>query len=68
MLLRCPGGWGGEENGRLHRRREKDVLSERAKAEFPSSQGGDLVCPQPPEHLDIDKRALKEPVFSSSWS
>lgn len=33
--------------------------------EFPSSQGGDPVRPHPPEHLD--KRALKEPVFSSSW-
>lgn len=44
-------GWGAVENGRLHWRRRKDALSERGKA----------------EHLDMDKRALKEPLFSSSW-
>lgn len=55
------------ENGRLHWRRGKDVSSESRKSEFPFSQVGDSVCPYPPEHLDMDKRALKEPLFSSSW-
>lgn len=35
----------------LHRRRRKDALLDSRKA----------------EHLDMDKRALKEPLFSSSW-
>lgn len=39
------------ENGRLHWRRRKDALLESRKA----------------EHLDMDKRALKETLFSSSW-
>lgn len=42
-------------------------MLERREAEFPSSQGGDPVHPHPPEHLDMNKKVLKEPLFSFSW-
>lgn len=47
--------------------RERCIVGE-GKGRVPLSRGADPIFPHPPEHMDMDKWALKQPVFSSSWS
>lgn len=56
----CDAQRGGEEwkMGGCIGRREKDVLLERRKTEFPFSHGGDPVCPHLPEPPQTGVRGL----------